>query len=597
MKATWEILHKVFFRQIFHRFWLALATLLLNLVGAALEGTSFWFILMAMNLLGGASSSLPISLPIQFDLSKEVMFTVSILCAIFTQVTRSGCNFAGQQLSAIIGTDLQMYLQRAIYTQILRLSFSCANRYKVGDLIEYSRAPVTAQTIVDNFNKMLVSFLSLAALFATMFFLSPSLTLLSVLIFGVLGFCQKEVIRKLTNHSGKLVHYLVDFTRDMTQTLHGLRAIHIYNRQQESLERTTAVLDQIAKITKKMSILLNLTPFINESSGVIIVGVFLILGQLLSGDPHSLPVLLTFVIIAYRSNGKLQALLSHMSGVAFSWGQVVRIHEIMDASDKEFITHEGLSFTQLKQGIEFRNVSLIYPGRKTSAIDQFTCKIEKGKVTALVGLSGAGKSSVLDLLLRLYDPTTGDVLVDGKPLPTFEINSWRSIFGTVSQDIFILHDTIEENIRFGLTQATHEDLIRATQMAGAHEFIEKLSEKYKTIVGERGYRLSGGEKQRLVLARALIRNPQILILDEATSSLDSRSEHLIKRALRLIQKDKTLLIVAHRLSTIMHADIILVMEEGRIKEQGTHHSLLEEKGLYASLWELQAQKSEEVVYS
>jgi ATP-binding cassette subfamily B protein/subfamily B ATP-binding cassette protein MsbA len=216
-------------------------------------------------------------------------------------------------------------------------------------------------------------------------------------------------------------------------------------------------------------------------------------------------------------------------------------------------------------------------------------EMPRGKTIAFVGSSGAGKSSILDLLLRLYEPTQGAILIDGVDLRTYSTGSWRNYLGVVSQDISIFNDTVEENIRFGALHATAQDVCHAAEQAGLESFIYSLPEGYNTIVGERGFRLSGGQRQRLALARALLRNPDILILDEATSNLDSYSESLIQDALERLRSERTILIVAHRLSTIMNADQIYVLDQGDLIEQGNHSSLLAQKGVYARFWELQVQ--------
>jgi ATP-binding cassette subfamily B protein/subfamily B ATP-binding cassette protein MsbA len=210
--------------------------------------------------------------------------------------------------------------------------------------------------------------------------------------------------------------------------------------------------------------------------------------------------------------------------------------------------------------------------------------LTKGQLVALVGPSGAGKSSIADLLTALYSPTSGQILIDGKPLNRFDLASWQQRLGVVSQDTFLFNATIAENIAFGTPGASQADIEASCQAAQATDFIENLPDSYETLVGERGYRLSGGQRQRLSLARAILRDPELLILDEATSALDSQSERLVQEAIERFERNHTVLVIAHRLSTIVNADQILVLDSGLIVQRGTHKHLLAQEGLYQKLW-------------
>ena len=238
--------------------------------------------------------------------------------------------------------------------------------------------------------------------------------------------------------------------------------------------------------------------------------------------------------------------------------------------------------------IQFESVSLSYANDSIYALKDLSFEIPRNQVTALVGESGAGKSSIIDLLLGLYQPTAGEILVDGNRLDQYCLSEWRRAIGVVSQDTFIFNASILENLRYGRPETGLDEVTAAAKAAQAHDFISLLPKGYDTVVGERGYSLSGGQRQRLALARALIKQPEILILDEATSALDSESEKLIQQALTQFQSGRTIIVVAHRLSTIVNADQILVLEKGQVIEQGTHHSLLKKYGRYARYWALQS---------
>ncbi|MCX5715525.1 MAG: ATP-binding cassette domain-containing protein [Candidatus Omnitrophica bacterium] len=233
--------------------------------------------------------------------------------------------------------------------------------------------------------------------------------------------------------------------------------------------------------------------------------------------------------------------------------------------------------------IEFRNVSFAYPDR-LEVLKDFSISFEKNSCIAIAGQSGSGKTTIINLIIRLLDPTKGAVLVDGVDLKDYKKSSWLGRIGFVSQDTFIFHASVRDNIRFGLEDVSDEDVIKAATIANAHTFILNLPDGYDTIVGERGMKLSGGEQQRIAIARAIVRNPQILIFDEATSALDNLSQSLIQNSINKIIKDHTVILIAHRLSTIVTADKIIVLDKGEVKETGSHGALIAKKGYYWSLY-------------
>jgi subfamily B ATP-binding cassette protein MsbA len=262
-----------------------------------------------------------------------------------------------------------------------------------------------------------------------------------------------------------------------------------------------------------------------------------------------------------------------------------RIFEIMDMQPVIQNKPGAIALTEFNHGIEFKNVSFAY--EVDHVLKDINLKIEKGKTIALVGPSGGGKSTLADLVPRFYDPTVGDILIDGKSLLEYDIESLRKFMGVVTQESILFNDTIFNNIAFGMEEATEAMVIQAAKIANAHDFIMQTENGYQTFIGERGSKLSGGQRQRLSIARAVLKNPPILILDEATSALDSESEKLVQEALFNLMKNRTSLVIAHRLSTIQHADEILVIQQGQIVERGTHDYLNNKNGLYKKLVDIQ----------
>lgn len=575
--------------------WWGLPILAINTLAALLEGLSFTCILLAFSSL---DPSHPPALPPLFFLRSlpTSSFTLCFTAAIVLQILRSSFNYLGQVGTTYLGTRTQAEAQAQLYRQIFSFSFPCVHRYSVGDLLEHARiASTSIISLLDSINRILVSLLGIAASLGVMLLLSPALTACALTLFGLLGISQKWIIANLARHSHNFAGHTTAFAKHTVEALNGLRLIHTFHRQHREMETILSNLQGIEITTRKLNLWNHALLPINEILGILIVGVFLGLGQFVLQE-GALPLLLTFVTIAYRLNARVQMLISTVGGIALSWGHLVRFEKILSAEEKEFAPQGGTPFSGWSQEISFHNVTLLYPYTKTPALENIHLSIPKGEIAAFVGASGAGKSSLIDLLLRLYEPTEGKLAIDGKNLSDYELGSWRERLGVVSQDIFLFHQTIEENIRFGAPDAPFEKIVEAAKLAGAHSFIESLAQKYQTVLGERGYRLSGGEKQRLTLARALVKDPEIFILDEATSNLDSHSEKMIQTAIDQFRGKKTMLIVAHRLSTIQNADRIFVLEKGKIIESGSHQDLLKLQGKYAYLWEIQSKKEEEAIF-
>ncbi|MCS5698868.1 ATP-binding cassette domain-containing protein [Cyanobium sp. FGCU-52] len=283
-----------------------------------------------------------------------------------------------------------------------------------------------------------------------------------------------------------------------------------------------------------------------------------------------LPSLVTFVVALQRLNGSFGSVAENFTALNRNSASIERLNEILEPGDKQYRRKGGIAFGKITRDIEFSDVSLAYlPGDKP-AVRDVTLKIRRGDTVALVGASGAAKSSIADLLVGLYDPSQGKILVDGVDLMDIDLQSWQQRLGVVSQDTFLFDASIAYNIAFGTPGATDSQIEAAAAKAQAAGFISALPKGYETLIGESGYRLSGGQRQRISLARAILREPELLILDEATSALDSQSERLVQEAIEQFERQHTVLVIAHRLSTIVNADLICVMEAGKIVERGSH---------------------------
>jgi len=565
----------------------------LNTVAALLEGVSFGMLTLALTTFNNTKilETVPLIQKLTFitHLTHYTLFIFFSVCAVAIQILRSGLTYLGQLQTSSLSLKIQGKLQKQIFQQILRLTFPCVSQYKTGDLVEYVNTPFySVGGLMSAVNNLLLSGLTLCTLTFLMLKLSVMFSLAIFFLFTILGLLQHVMIKKICEASKCQTECLTDLNKTTVQNLQGLRIIHLFNKQKDITNKVNSLIDLMCFSTRKLFKWTLAIPPLNETIGISLIGVCLIIGPffLQVEKEYLIPYLLSFLTITYRFSTRTQTFMCAIKDIASGTGYFLRIEKILNNTDKEFVAEEGKSFQGLESSIEFQNLSFHYQPHLLPALKQLNFTLHKGTFIAIVGHSGAGKSSLIDLLLRLYVPSSGHILVNGCPLQEYSISSWRTRIGVVSQDAFIFNETIEENIRFGCKESSYETLVENAKISGVHEFVSLLPEGYHTIVGERGYRLS--ERQRISLARALFRNPEILVLDEATSNLDSYSEYTIQQSLEKLRHKITIIAIAHRLSTIMKADSILVLQNGELIEQGSHKDLMLAEGYYANLWHVQS---------
>ncbi len=598
LKKRYPGLWNIFFGLRYRNAGLFVLILIPNAISALLEGVSFGLILAALSVFSGQPfSALGVGVNYLFpssikSLDQNNLFLILMILAVLFQAARSTIGGISLYANSLLALRIQKDAQLKIYQQIFQLSYRCVSQYKIGDLAEHTKTSATIiNAVIDNANKVLVSIFMILSTLTIMTLLNVKLTLLTIFLLIVTGGIHKSIIKRIGHSSEIMTQFIVECSKHTIQTLQSMRTIHTYNRQEYAFSKIQQFLNQIISTAKKVFFWSNFIPSINELLSTFFVTVTLVSGIWILSDQNggALPILITFLALTHRLAIRIQTGNTALGTIVTYQGSLLRLEEILTDEGKEFALNHGKKFSGLVSNIVFHEIVLQYPASESQVIQKISFDIQKGKTVAFVGASGAGKSSILDVLLRLYEPTKGKIIVDGVDLCEYSTGSWRDRLGVVSQDISIFNDTIEENIRFGALHRSSADISSAAKLAGLEEFILSLPEGYQTVVGERGFRLSGGQRQRLALARALVRDPEILILDEATSNLDSHAESLIQEALEALRSERTILIVAHRLSTIKNADQIYVLDQGKIAEQGTHLSLLNQKGLYTRFWELQAQ--------
>ena len=565
-----------------------------NILGVLFEGSTLGVIYVAISVLSEGSDNIRQgsffgSILQYFTYDDQYLFLLLLALAVIFQGCLALSQYANKVSLALLSAKIQPQVTGAVFRQIMSLSFSCASRYKVGDLVLFANnAAGTVNAQIAVLNDFIVS-LSFAAIYSVILVqLSSLLALIAVVLSLTLVLVQRILLPRLKRVAGLVMQSQVGLAGKMTETIQSLRLVHTFGNQRQAIEGTDSLLLEMEKALRKRGYLLYLSEPILDVLPILALAILAAIAYALNPQGEAiLPLLLTFLVALQRLSIRLRGVSGAATRTIDISADVQRLTTILDSSDKEFALVGSEPFNSLNTDVEFRNIDLSYTNDDVFAIQGLNLVLLKDKVTALVGQSGAGKSSLVDMLIGLYQPTNGDVLANNRSIYDYKQSDWRQKIGVVSQDTVVFNTSILENLRYGAPDKSLEEIVEITKAAQAHQFISDLPEGYDTIVGERGYRLSGGQRQRLALARALVKDPDILILDEATSALDSQSEKLIQEALDRFQENRTVIVIAHRLSTIVGADQIIVMERGKIIEQGNHQSLIEQNGSYAKAWRLQ----------
>ncbi len=482
-------------------------------------------------------------------------------------------------------------IRNDIYTKLLILPLSFFTRHKKGDII--ARVTTDVQEVefsIMNYLEMIIRDpITIIAYFAFMVSMSPQLTIFVLVILPVTGFIIGRIGRSLRKQSKIGMTKFAGLLSTIEESISGLRIIKAFNAIDYSDKKFKWANNDYSKlliwIYRRRDLSSPLSEFL---SSVVIVIVLWFGGKMVLSDTPTIQAadFITYIVVFSQiippAKTFAQGFYSIQKGIA----SAERIFEVLDAEEVIEERPDALSIKSFEKCIEYKKVSFKYENEYV--LKNIDLKIEKGKVIALVGESGGGKSTMADLLPRFYDVDKGELLIDGKNIVDLKINDTRGLMGIVSQESILFNDTIFNNIAFSEENVLEKDVIAAAKVANAHEFIIDTEKGYQTNIGDRGMKLSGGQRQRLSIARAVLANPPILILDEATSSLDTESEKLVQKALFNVMKDRTTVVIAHRLSTIQHADEIIVLKKGEIVERGTHGELISLDGVYSKLQQLQA---------
>ena len=495
--------------------------------------------------------------------------------------------YLSQRVLKTVEADMIASLRQAVFARAIRLDLSYFSEQRKGNLI--SRLTTDVQEVENSIGRAFTAtfkeIFTLIMFFVFLASMSGKLTLFSLIILPLSGGVIATITRRLRRAAGEVQQHLSGLISLLDETFGAMRVVKAFRAEKVMDARFQEGNDRYRNSLLKMVFRQELTSPVSESLGVLVVtGILLYGGSLvIAGDGElSASTFIAFIATFSQVMRPAKAIADAFSGIQRGVASADRIIEILDTDSEIQVEEPVHPVKEFKDKISFEEVGFAYvKGR--SVLKSVSFDIPKGKTIALVGASGGGKSTLADLLPRFYDPSAGRITVDGIPLKQIPLEDLRALMGIVTQESVLFNDTIYNNIAFG-TEAPMEAVIEAAKIANAHEFIESSSDGYQTVTGDRGSKLSGGQRQRLSIARAVLKNPPILILDEATSALDNESEKMVQAALGNLMKNRTVLVIAHRLSTIQHADQILVVDKGEIVERGTHAELLANpKGFYSKL--------------
>jgi len=517
---------------------------------------------------------------------------LKFLClVIFASVLFSNVfKFLSQKVLTTVRTRLVQNLRNQVYDRLLEQDLSFFHKRRKGELLSTLSNDVheIENSVVSSIQMIFREPLMIIGFFYLLFALSAKLTLFTLILLPLSFLLIAEITRRLKHDARKSQDILGRLTSILEETLSGIRVIKGFTAEKFASERFKNENASYRKTLKSMLNKREMASPMSEFMGVsVLTLIFFYGGSLVIQNQSELSAseFITYIILYSQILIPAKNITTAVTNIQKGMVSGERIFSILDEDVDVKEVNQAFEIRSFENCIEIVNLHFSHPGKKV--LKNINLKIQKGKTIALVGPSGAGKSTLADLLPRFYDPENGTISLDGMSLRTIQLRSLRKLFGIVSQDSILFHDSIRNNIAFGLKGVSDEQIIDAAKTANAWEFIQSSPDGLDTIIGDQGSRLSGGQKQRISIARAVLRNPPILILDEATSALDSESEKLVRESLSIIMKGRTSIVIAHRLSTIKDADLIVAMQDGEIVETGTHAALSEKNGLYRRLLDLQ----------
>ncbi|MCM4153071.1 ABC transporter ATP-binding protein [Arenibacter sp. N53] len=522
------------------------------------------------------------------DEMKGLVLVIGLVLILF--LLKNFFNYLAMYFITFLRNGVLKDIRNKMYAKIVDLPISYYSEKRKGDVI----ARITSDVL-----EIQHSFLSILELIVRepltilftiviMFGISTKLTLFVFIFIPIAGMIISRIGKSLKKKSDRVQREQGEFLSIVEETLGGLRVIKAFNSESRFYKTFSNSTNRFFHFSNKLLIRQNLASPTGEFLGILVIGVLLWFGgkMVLIDKTLDASSFIAYMGLAYNILTPAKAISKASFGVKKGNSAAERVLEILETDNPIVEKKDAVSKSTFDQGIEIKNVSFKYEDEYV--LKNFNLKVPKGKTVALVGQSGSGKSTIANLMTRFYDVNEGDIAIDGTDIRDFSKKSLRSLMGLVTQDSILFNDTVKNNIGLGKDNATEEEIIAAAKIANAHDFISELPQGYNTNIGDSGNKLSGGQKQRLSIARAVLKNPPIMILDEATSALDTESERLVQDALEKMMQNRTSIVIAHRLSTIQNADTIVVLQKGEIVEQGSHAQLLAKDGVYNKLVTMQS---------
>ena len=608
MKAFWRVLKR--FAAPYKKY--LAGSVILNLLSAVFNIFSFALLIPILNILFKINSNVYEFMPWDGMPDKEqlmnnfywyvsqliekfggstALLLLGIVFAIMT-VLKTSCYFASSAVMVPLRTGIVRDIRVMVYNKLLSLPMGFFSKQKKGDIIARMSGDVTEieVSIVSSLDMLIKNPILIICYFSALIYLSWELTLFTVTVVPVMAWGMSAIGKKLKRKSLEAQEKWSDTMAQLDETLGGLRVIKAFIAEDKMKERFFNTADEYRRASGKVAIRQASAHPVSELLGSIMIMIVLWFGgTLILSDkaPIDASTFIFYMTILYSVLAPLKEFSKASYNIPKGLASMERVDKIMNAENDIKEPAVPAELKGFNDKVEFKGVFFSYEEGK-EILHDISLEVPKGKTVALVGQSGSGKSTLVDLIPRYYDVEKGSITLDGTDIRNFRVKDLRSLIGNVNQEAILFNDTIFNNIAFGVEGATMEQVIAAARIANAHEFIMEKEEGYQTNIGDRGGKLSGGQRQRISIARAILKNPPILILDEATSALDTESEKIVQEALDRLTSTRTTIAIAHRLSTIRNADLICVLHEGKIVERGKHEELIALDGYYKKLNDMQA---------